>query len=272
MTAPGSCATTTPRLLLVRPDASSPAHADFIVRLYNTPLFIASHGGKPTSITNRDAAAAYIRRRFNAEHERNGYGTYLLVLKPSNAALEDKGNGSSDSSTTDGDGAGAAATTTTTTTRLEEGGGGEQQQQQHEGGILVGTVSLTLLEGVVSETCYAAPDLGFAVLPEYCRQGIAVEASRGVLEWASREAGVDVVLGLHDPANVASRAVLRKLGFADRGTRRLKPFGDQDGMVWTWGAGGRRVSEEEVMATGLPGVVAACAFLDTTHGSPAYIA
>ncbi|KAH7028214.1 acyl-CoA N-acyltransferase [Microdochium trichocladiopsis] len=250
MEAPTCSATTaTPRLLLVRPDPSSRAHADFIVRLYNTPQFIASIGGKPTAITTHDAAAGYIRRRFASEHERNGYGTYLIVLKPGIAL---GANNNVSESTSDGDG--------TTKDEVKAAEGKENVQPSDSGGTLIGTVSLSRGEGTIGKTCYGAPDLGFAVLPEYCRRGIATEASRGVLDWASREKGVDVVLGLHDPTNVASAGVLRKLGFEERGERKLTAFGGNAGLVWTWRAGGGNaeqdnglgVTEEEVMALGLP--------------------
>lgn len=80
--------------------------------------------------------------------------------------------------------------------------------------------------------CYAAPDLGFAVLPGYTRRGIASEAARLLLDYVDRERGVKDVLGLFDPVNEASRAVFRKLGFEDRGLHTLKVFGGVRGQVF----------------------------------------
>lgn len=73
---------TTPRLLLLHPSPTSDSHCDFFVNLYNTPEFIASIGGRPTSITTRDAARTMLATRFPADLARNGYGTFLVCLKP----------------------------------------------------------------------------------------------------------------------------------------------------------------------------------------------
>ena len=124
-------------LCYFQPDDDSPC--DFLVRLYTTPEFITSIGGKPTPITTRQAARALMRGRFLSEHARNGYGNYLILLKP--------GEGESDASRKD-----------------------LSFQERAANCTPVGTVSL------LRET-YTAPDLGFAVIPEYWRRGIATEAS-----------------------------------------------------------------------------------------------
>ncbi|KAK1834970.1 GNAT family protein [Podospora conica] len=74
---------TTPRLHLLLPLPSSDAHCDFLVTLYNTPEFIASIGGRPTSITTRAAARDLMSTNWAADRERNGYGSYFICLKPS---------------------------------------------------------------------------------------------------------------------------------------------------------------------------------------------
>ncbi|CAG8982016.1 hypothetical protein HYALB_00004885, partial [Hymenoscyphus albidus] len=79
---------------------------------------------------------------------------------------------------------------------------------------------------------YTAPDLGFAMLSAYMRQGIATEAARMLLEYAKREKGVKDVLGMTDQKNEASRGVFVKLGFVDCGTHVLKAFGDVVGQVY----------------------------------------
>ena len=67
-------------LSLLQPDDDS--HYDFLMESHNTPEFIASIGGLPTSITTREAARTLLAGRFRDEHARNGYGTYLVSLKP----------------------------------------------------------------------------------------------------------------------------------------------------------------------------------------------
>ncbi|KAL1627244.1 hypothetical protein SLS56_006483 [Neofusicoccum ribis] len=183
----------TPRLYLSYFQPSNPAHCDFLVTLYNTPAFIASIGGKPTSITTRAAAEALLSGRFRAEHARNGYGTLLVSRKPD-----------------------APPTTSDVPTLLAAS-------------TPIGTVSLMRGE---PPNAYAAPDLGFAILPAATRQGYATEAARGLLAWAEEEKGVRDVLGLFDPANEGSKGVFRRLGFEDRGVRALRVFGGVEGAVW----------------------------------------
>ncbi|KAF3761726.1 acyl-CoA N-acyltransferase [Cryphonectria parasitica EP155] len=164
------------------------AHCDFLVKLWNTPEFIASIGGKPTSVTTREAARQQLAGRFQAEHARNGYGTYLVGLKPETAAVAPPA-----------------------------------------GGTPIGTVSLMRGE---PPNCYTAPDIGFAILPEYMRRGLATEAAQTLMDYVEREKGVKDVLGLCDPNNEGSKAVFRRLGFEDRGQKVLKIFGGITGQAF----------------------------------------
>lgn len=72
---------TTPRLIISYLLPENDAHCDSLVQLYNTPELIASIGGKPTSVTTREAARKRLAGRFREEHARNGYGTFLFSLK-----------------------------------------------------------------------------------------------------------------------------------------------------------------------------------------------
>jgi RimJ/RimL family protein N-acetyltransferase len=57
-------------------------------------------------------------------------------------------------------------------------------------------------------------DLGYALLPEYCGQGYALEAAAAVLAYGRRTLGMDRAAALVAPANARSIALLLKLGFA----------------------------------------------------------
>lgn len=189
---------TTQRLYLSYLQPSNPAHCDFLVTLWNTPAFIASIGGKPTSITTRGAAEALISGRFRAEHARNGYGMFLVSLKaPTSGASEDD--------------------PVPFSAHLDKC-------------KPIGTVSLMRGE---PPNAYTAPDVGFAILPDEMRKGYAKEAAEGLMAWAEAERGVHDVLGLTEPSNEASQGVLRSLGFEDRGVHALKVFGGVKGAVWT---------------------------------------
>ncbi|KAK3313636.1 including n-acetylases of ribosomal protein [Apodospora peruviana] len=71
----------TPRLYISHLIPENDAHCDFIVTLYNTPEFITSIGGTPTSITTRKSARAMLAGHVRDTHARLGYGTYLVSLK-----------------------------------------------------------------------------------------------------------------------------------------------------------------------------------------------
>lgn len=186
----------TPRLFLSYLLAEDDTHCDFLVTLYNTPLFLESIGGEPTSIVTRDAARKTLAGRFREEHARNGYGTYLVSLKPTDIPLathEDK----------------LAALRQST---------------------LIGTVGL--MKGV-NPDCYEAPDIGFIILPEYARRGYTKEAAKGIMDHLEREKGLKDVLGFCNPTNEASQAVFRSLGFQRHGERPLRVFGGELSTVWT---------------------------------------
>lgn len=204
----------TPRLIITRFDAAKDAHCAFLVALYNTPAFIASVGGKPTSITSIPAARALISGRFEQEFQRNGWGYFLILLRRGSEGAEDDDDIELDACTPIG--------------------------------------SITLLRGV-EPNCYAAPDLGFALLSpssapsslfpsteDYTGKGYATEASDALLRYARECWGVRTVLGLFDPTNERSKGVFGRLGFMDKGLHELRVFGGVMGAVWVWGEGAER--------------------------------
>jgi RimJ/RimL family protein N-acetyltransferase len=94
----------------------------------------------------------------------------------------------------------------------------------------IGTVGLTKGD---SPTSFSAPDIGFALLPEYLGRGYATEAGKLILEYAERTFDLKNALGLCNPKNKASRAVLERIGFTFRGVHELKCFGGVQGCVYT---------------------------------------
>lgn len=181
----------TPRLYIsyFRPDLDS--HCDFLVDLYNTPEFIAGAG--KTNITTREIARERLTR-FLKDHERNGYGIYLVSRKPD---------------VPDAD---------------------APFPERLARATLVGTVSL--MRGS-SPTAYKAPDLGFAIHARETRKGYAKEAALGLLAYGKEHLGVPIALGITDPKNAPSKAVFRSMGWEDRGERSLVEFGGAVCAVWT---------------------------------------
>ncbi|TBU47266.1 acyl-CoA N-acyltransferase [Dichomitus squalens] len=187
-----------PRLYLSYFQPALDTHCDFLVELWNSPEFIRdATGGAGTSIKDREAARTRLAT-FAAAHERNGYGIFLVSLKPADAAPADA----------DAD---------------------VPFQEKLARAKLIGTVSL--LRGT-SPTAYKAPDLGFAILPEEMRKGYAREAAQTLLAWAKRERGVDVALGFTGPKNAGSNGLFRSLGFQDCGVHTLVEFGGDEAAVW----------------------------------------
>ena len=58
------------------------------------------------------------------------------------------------------------------------------------------------------------PDIGFAVLPEYCSRGFAGEAAFAVLSHARDDLGIRKVTAIVSPANEPSIRLIEKLGLA----------------------------------------------------------
>ncbi|EME42006.1 hypothetical protein DOTSEDRAFT_35955 [Dothistroma septosporum NZE10] len=183
---------TTPRLYISYLQASNDSHCDFLVKLWNTPEFVAACG--QTRVDTREAARKVIGGRFIDEHKRNGYGTYLVSLK------------SHVSGTT---------------------AGAFQETVEHCKNV--GTVSL--MRGVPPKAL-SAPDLGFAILPEDGRKGYAREASQALVDYAERSLCVSDILGLFDPQNHASKGVFKSLGFQDCGVENLEEFGGIPVAIW----------------------------------------
>lgn len=77
--------------------------------------------------------------------------------------------------------------------------------------------------GLVKRATLPDPDLGYALLPEFCGQGYAVEAARAVLAEARTKLGIDRILAITDPRNTGSIRLLEKLDFRFEKMVQLAP-------------------------------------------------
>jgi len=68
------------------------------------------------------------------------------------------------------------------------------------------------------------PDIGFGLLPEFCRQGYAFEAALAVLDEA-KTMGLERVTAIVSPENTASIGLIEKLGLSL--AERMRPPGDE---------------------------------------------
>jgi len=78
--------------------------------------------------------------------------------------------------------------------------------------------------GLVKRDTLPAPDIGFALLPDFWGRGYVTEAAEAVLEHGQKTLGIRVILGITTPGNVRSIAVLQKLGLS---FIEEKPLGDR---------------------------------------------
>ena len=79
--------------------------------------------------------------------------------------------------------------------------------------------------GLVRRDFLRSPDLGFALLPEYCGLGLATEAARAVLSHAQVELRIERLYAIVKPGNQRSVRLLEQLGFRRAGPCQI-PQGD----------------------------------------------
>lgn len=77
------------------------------------------------------------------------------------------------------------------------------------------------VNGLVQRDYFHEPDIGFAFLPEHCRQGYAFESSQAILSHAkalrhSSLSHAEQILAITSPSNTASQQLLLKLGFTQQ--------------------------------------------------------
>ena len=73
-------------------------------------------------------------------------------------------------------------------------------------GVVIGFAGLKYLDDL------GDVDIGYRLLPAYWGKGLATEACRPILEYGFAHCGLEHIIGLVDPENVASVRVLEKLG------------------------------------------------------------
>jgi ribosomal-protein-alanine N-acetyltransferase len=78
---------------------------------------------------------------------------------------------------------------------------------------MVGFTSFHGPPGINSMDAAGAVEVGYTVFPEFRGRGYATETCRAMLDWARRAHDVGHFVSSIEPANAASVAVIRKLGF-----------------------------------------------------------
>ncbi len=71
--------------------------------------------------------------------------------------------------------------------------------------------------GLIKRDFLTETDLGYAYLPEFFGVGYAYEAASAVLAYAAAHTELKTLVAIVSPANLASKALLQKLGFVQHG-------------------------------------------------------
>jgi [ribosomal protein S5]-alanine N-acetyltransferase len=80
--------------------------------------------------------------------------------------------------------------------------------------------------GLLKRDFLASPDLGFALLPEYCGLGLATEAVRAVLSHAQAGLRIERLYAIVKSGNQRSVKLLEQSGFQRQGPYQI-PQGDE---------------------------------------------
>ena len=76
--------------------------------------------------------------------------------------------------------------------------------------------------GLIKRDIFDHLDLGFAVLPEYYRNGYTYEASLAILDYGFNTLNQKTILGITSLENFASQRLLKKLGMTEQGVKLFK--------------------------------------------------
>ena len=96
-------------------------------------------------------------------------------------------------------------------------GFGHYMVERKADGVQVGTC------GLIKRDTLQDVDIGFAFLPEHWGQGYALEAARAVLEHGFRDFGLQRIVAITSPHNVASGKLLERIGMTFQGLIELTP-------------------------------------------------
>ena len=119
--------------------------------------------------------------------------------------------------------------------RWERNGVGHFVVERREDGRFVGRVGITLWNTrtwvhATPEEPDAQHELGWTLVRACWGHGYATEAARAVRDWVRRERGVERLISLIAPGNVASQGVAQRLGATPTQTVQLADSGDA--VVW----------------------------------------
>lgn len=100
-----------------------------------------------------------------------------------------------------------------------------QSYREHGYGLFLVELKDTKLPigmcGIINRPTLENPDIGFAFLPKYVGQGFGFEIAKSTLQYAQQQLGIEKVLAITIPGNLASIKLLIKLGMTFKKQIRL---------------------------------------------------
>jgi [ribosomal protein S5]-alanine N-acetyltransferase len=79
------------------------------------------------------------------------------------------------------------------------------------------------MAGLLHRTTLEYSDIGYALLPQYFKQGYATEICKAIIDLAKTVLKIDMLMAIINTDNTASIAVVEKLGFENRGIAKYEP-------------------------------------------------
>ncbi len=95
--------------------------------------------------------------------------------------------------------------------------------------------------GFVRRSGLDGPDIGFAFLPQFERQGFAIESAREMMKYGESVLGFDEVFAITTLGNTPSIRLLEKLGFVFERIVKM-PGGDEDLRLFSFRKPGAQLS------------------------------
>jgi len=116
--------------------------------------------------------------------------------------------------------------------RYESDGFGVEALVERESGAMIGWAGLGVPHFLPA--ILPAVEVGWRLAPEYRGQGFATEAGAAALQWGFTEGGLDRIVSIYEPENVASGRVMRRLGFTHFLTSAVTEQGETVDVLQLW--------------------------------------
>ncbi len=110
------------------------------------------------------------------------------------------------------------------TGRYEEDGFGVEALEERAGGTLIGWAGLAVPHFLPE--ILPAVEVGWRLSEAWRGRGLALEAGSAAVDWGFTEAGLERIVSIYEPENVASGRVMERLGFTLARTTAGTPRGE----------------------------------------------